>query len=116
MRQDNGISARLFSGPHEEIKTLGTGKILGIPNPIYIMVAFFVVFYFVVYRSSFGRHVAAVGSNESAVKISGVNVDAVKIGVYALVALTAGLASVVRTSQALIGMPSMAAGFVLVTV
>ena len=66
------------------------------------------------YRSSFGRHVAAVGSNESAVKISGVNVDAVKIGVYALVALTAGLASVVRTSQALIGMPSMAGGFVLV--
>jgi ribose transport system permease protein len=98
----------------KQFMTIGTGKLLGIPNPIYVMVAFFAVFYLVVYRSSFGRHVAAVGSNESAVKISGVNVDAVKIGVYALVALCSGLASVVRTSQALIGMPSMAPGFVLV--
>jgi ribose/xylose/arabinose/galactoside ABC-type transport system permease subunit len=98
----------------KQFMTIGTGKLLGIPNPIYVMVVFFAIFYFIVYRSSFGRHVAAVGSNESAVKISGVNVDAVKIGVYALVALTAGLASVVRTSQALIGMPSMAPGFVLV--
>ena len=98
----------------KQFMSIGTGKLLGIPNPIYVMVIFFAIFYLVVYRSSFGRHVAAVGSNESAVKISGVNVDAVKIGVYALVALTAGLASVVRTSQALIGMPSMAAGFVLV--
>ena len=98
----------------KQFMTIGTGKLLGIPNPIYVMVIFFAIFYLVVYRSSFGRHVAAVGSNESAVKISGVNVDAVKIGVYALVALTAGLASVVRTSQALIGMPSMAPGFVLV--
>jgi ribose transport system permease protein len=98
----------------KQFMTIGTGKLLGIPNPIYIMVAFFAVFYLIVYRTSFGRQVAAVGSNESAVKISGVNVDAVKIGVYALVAFTAGLASVVRTSQALIGMPSMAPGFVLV--
>ena len=114
-----GVALLITSGKmivikQREFLAIGTGKILGIPNPIYIMVAFFVIFYFVVYRSSFGRHVAAVGSNESAARISGVNVDAVKIGVYALVALTAGLASVMRTSQALIGMPSMASGFVLV--
>ena len=40
------------------------------PHPIYVMVAFFGLFYLVVYRSSFGRHVAAVGSNESAVTAS----------------------------------------------
>jgi ribose transport system permease protein len=94
--------------------TIGTGKLLGIPIPIYVMVVFFLIFYLVVYRSSFGRHVAAVGSNESAARISGLNVDGVKIGVYVLVALMAGVASVIRTSQALIGMPSMSPGFVLV--
>ena len=57
---------------------------------------------------------AAVGSNESASRISGLNVDLVKIGVYVLVAFMAGVASVIRTSQALIGMPSMSPGFVLV--
>ena len=40
--------------------------------------------------------------------------DAIKVGVYVLVAVMAGVTSVVRTSQALIGMPSMAPGFVLV--
>jgi ribose transport system permease protein len=94
--------------------TIGTGKLIGIPIPIFIMVVFFGIFFLVTYRSSFGRHVAAVGSNESASRISGLNVDLVKIGVYVLVALMAGVASVIRTSQALIGMPSMSPGFVLV--
>jgi len=98
----------------KQFMTIGTGKLLGVPVPIYLMALFFGLFYLVVYRSSFGRHVAAVGSNESAVRISGLDVDLVKIGVYVLVAFTAAVASVVRTSQALIGMPSMSPGFVLV--
>jgi ribose transport system permease protein len=98
----------------KQFMNIGTGKLLGIPVPIYIMVVFFGIFYLVVYRSSFGRQVAAVGSNESACKISGLNVDAIKIGVYILVAFTSGVASVIRTSQALIGSPSMSPGFVLV--
>jgi len=98
----------------KQFMTIGTGKLLGIPIPIYIMVVFFAVFYLVVYRSPFGRHVAAVGSNESASRISGLDVDLVKIGVYVLVAFMAGVAGVIRTSQALIGMPSMSPGFVLV--
>lgn len=98
----------------KQFMAIGTGKLFGVPVPIYIMVLFFGLFYLVVYRSSFGRHVAAVGSNESAARISGLNVDLVKIGVYVLVAFTAAVASVIRTSQALIGMPSMSPGFVLV--
>jgi ribose transport system permease protein len=98
----------------KQFMTIGTGKLLGIPIPIYVMVVLFGIFYLVVYRTSFGRHVAAVGSNENASRISGLNVDLVKIGVYVLVALMAGIASVIRTSQALIGMPSMSPGFVLV--
>jgi ribose transport system permease protein len=98
----------------KQFMAIGTGKLLGVPVPIYIMVLFFGLFYLVVYRSSFGRHVAAVGSNESAARISGLNVDLVKIGVYVLVAFASAVASVIRTSQALIGMPSMSPGFVLV--
>ncbi len=99
---------------HKQFMTIGTGKLLGIPIPIYVMVIFFGIFYLITYRSPFGRHVAAVGSNESASRISGLNVDWIKIGVYVLVALMAGVASVIRTSQALIGSPSMSPGFVLV--
>jgi ribose transport system permease protein len=100
----------------KQFMELGTGKTLGIPNQIYVMILFFAIFYIILYHTSFGRQVSAVGSNENAARISGVNVDLAKIGVYILVAFTAGLTGVIRTSQALIGMPSMAAGFVLVAI
>jgi ribose/xylose/arabinose/galactoside ABC-type transport system permease subunit len=95
---------------------LGTGKSLGIPNPIYIMVILFVIFYFILYHTPFGRHISAVGSNESAARISGLNVDLIKIAVFALVSFTAGVAGTIRTSQTLIGIPTMAPGFVLVAI
>jgi len=95
---------------------LGTGKTLGIPNPIYIMVILFVIFYFILYHTPFGRHISAVGSNESAARISGLNVDLIKIAVFGLVSFTAGVAGTIRTSQTLIGIPTMAPGFVLVAI
>jgi ribose transport system permease protein len=100
----------------KEFMEVGTGKTLGIPNPIYLMIVFFILFYVILYHTPFGRHISAVGSNENAARISGLRVDAVKIAVYILVAFTSGTASVIRTSQALIGMPSMASGFVLVAI
>ena len=102
---------------HEkEFMVIGTGKILGIPIPIYIMMFLFIVFYLILYHTTFGRHVSAVGSNENATRISGVNVDIVKIMVFVLVSFTAGVTGVIRTSQALIGVPTMSPGFVLVAI
>ena len=98
----------------KQFMELGTGKLGGIPIPIFVMVFFFIVFYLLLYHTPFGRHISAVGSNENAARISGLKVDGVKILVYTLVAFTSGVASVIRTSQALIGSPSMSPGFVLV--
>jgi len=95
---------------------IGTGKLLGIPNPIWIMVALFIIFYLLLYQSSLGRHISAVGSNENAARISGLNVTFVKIMVYVLVSLTASINGVIRTSQAMIGIPSMAPGFTLTVI
>ncbi len=93
---------------------IGTGRLLGIPIPIYIMIVLFIVFYLVLYNSPLGRHVSAIGSNEYASRISGLNVDLVKIVVFILVSFTAGVAGMIRTSQTLIGIPTMSPGFVLV--
>jgi ribose transport system permease protein len=109
-------SGKMVVIKEKQFMELGTGKTFGVPNQIYLMVLFFVIFYLILYHTPFGRKVSAVGSNETAARISGVNVDLVKVGVYILVAFTAGLTSVIRTSQALIGLPSMAAGFVLVVI
>jgi ribose/xylose/arabinose/galactoside ABC-type transport system permease subunit len=78
------------------------------------MIILFVIFYFILYHTPFGRHISAVGSNESAARISGLNVDIIKVAVFVLVSFTAGVAGTIRTSQTLIGIPTMAPGFVLV--
>ena len=102
---------------HEKVfMEVGTGKLLGVPNPIYIMVVLFVIFYFILYHTPFGRHISAVGSNESAARISGLKVDLIKIFVFVLVSFTAGVAGTIRTSQTLIGIPTMSPGFVLVAI
>ncbi len=95
---------------------IGTSKFLGVPIPIYIMVVLFIIFYLLLYQTPLGRHISAVGSNENAARISGLNVVFIKIIVYVLVAFTASINGVIRTSQAMIGIPSMAPGFTLLVI
>lgn len=84
-----------------------------IPAPIIYMVVIFVVFYVLLNQTTFGRHIAAVGSNEQAARMSGLNVTVIKTLVYVLVAFTASIVGIIRTSQTLIGIPTMAPGFTL---
>ncbi|MHB8280849.1 MAG: ABC transporter permease [Candidatus Humimicrobiaceae bacterium] len=94
--------------------SIGASKAFNlIPTPIIYMVVLFAIFYLILNQTSFGRHVAASGSNEQAAKMSGLNVNLIKTVVYILVAFSASIVGVIRTSQTLIGIPTMAPGFTL---
>lgn len=100
----------------EKFTVIGTGKLIGVPNPIWIMLVLFILFFLLLNQTPYGRHICAIGSNESAARISGLNVTFVKIMVYILVSFTASINGVIRTSQAMIGIPSMAPGFTLLVI
>jgi ribose/xylose/arabinose/galactoside ABC-type transport system permease subunit len=100
----------------EKFTVIGTGKLIGVPNPIWIMLVLFILFFLLLNQTPYGRHICAIGSNESAARISGLNVTFVKIMVYVLVSFTASINGVIRTSQAMIGIPSMAPGFTLLVI
>jgi ribose transport system permease protein len=100
----------------EKFTVIGTGKLIGVPNPIWIMLVLFIMFFLLLNQTPYGRHICAIGSNESAARISGLNVTFVKIMVYVLVSFTASINGVIRTSQAMIGIPSMAPGFTLLVI
>ena len=78
---------------------LGKGYILGIPVPVMTMAISFIVLYFILKKTTFGRRVYAVGGNEEASILSGINADRIKIYVYALTGLLAALASLILTSR-----------------
>ena len=67
-------------------------------------------------RVPFGKHILALGSNEKSAYLSGVNVNRVKIMVYAMSGLFAACAGVYRTAQVASGSPTAGNGFILVTV
>lgn len=90
-------------------KFFGGGYILSLPAPMLIMIGVFVVLYIVLNHTPFGRHICAVGSNEQAAVYSGLNVDRIKIAVFAIVGLAASIAAVIQTSQ-LMGVNSGTSG------
>jgi ribose/xylose/arabinose/galactoside ABC-type transport system permease subunit len=78
---------------------LGSGYIGPIPVPIIVFALVWLVVAYVLRHTQFGRHVYAVGANEEAARLFGIDVDLVKIKVYALSGLLAGLAGVVTVSR-----------------
>lgn len=67
--------------------------------PIIYWVVLAVLLYIVFTRTTFGRQVIAVGSNERATKLSGVNVNAIKRRIYALMGLLVSLSAVLQVSR-----------------
>lgn len=92
---------------------VGGGYIAGIPLPVIILVLVALIGFFILNYTKFGRHVYAVGGNEHSANVSGVRVKPVKIAVYCIVGLAAGLAGIVLSSRVMSGSPVLGTGYEL---
>ena len=77
---------------------LGRGNVFGIPFPVVLFVLLFVLFSFVLGKTTFGRRVYATGSNEVSAKLSGVNIIKTKIAVYVISGCMAALSGLILLS------------------
>jgi ribose transport system permease protein len=77
---------------------LGGGDFLGLPVPFLIFVALSIIAAIVLKRSVFGRQLYAVGGNERAAMLTGLNVDRLKMSVYVMSSVLAGLAGIIEVS------------------
>lgn len=96
-----------IAGLPKSFLTIGAGYILGIPIPAIIAAIVMAIGYFILSRTAFGRNVYAVGGNEEAAMLSGINVSRIKILVYLLSGVCAGIAGVVLTSRVISGQPTL---------
>ena len=78
---------------------IGAKKILGFPLPVYFMLIVAAVSWFVLRKTVYGRYVYAVGGNETASAISGINTRRVSILCYVLSGLTTALGGIVLASM-----------------
>ncbi|HDM8045591.1 TPA: ribose ABC transporter permease [Vibrio campbellii] len=102
-----------FTDTADAFAWFGTGYALGIPVPVWLMVIVFAAAWYLLNHTRFGRYVYALGGNESATRLSGINVDRVKIGVYAICGMLAALAGIIVTSRLSSAQPTAGMGYEL---
>ncbi len=80
-------------------KFLGAGYVGPVPTPVVTMLIVFVVGLIVLNRTQMGRHIYAVGGNDTAARFSGISVAKVKFFVYSFSGLMSGLAGITIASR-----------------
>lgn len=102
-----------FTDVADSFAWFGTGYVLSIPVPVWIMAIVFGLAWFVLNHTRFGRYIYALGGNEAATQLSGIRVDRIKIGVYAASGFLAALAGIIVTSRLSSAQPTAGMGYEL---
>lgn len=97
----------------EDFFVLGQSRFLGVDTPIWITIACFLVFGFILNRTVFGRDTLAVGGNLEAAHLAGIAVDRVKIAIFTAQGVMAAFAGLVLASRMTSGQPNTSQGFEL---
>jgi ribose transport system permease protein len=106
-------NGRPISGFDETFRFLGAGYIGAIPVPVIIMFLLLIVIYILLKKTPLGRYIYAIGGNEKATKLSGINTDKIKIAVYALNGFLAAVSGIILTSRLNSAQPMAGEGYEL---
>lgn len=102
-----------FSDNADLFGWFGIGRPFGIPTPVWLMIIVFAAAWYLLHHTRLGRYIYALGGNEAATRLSGINVDRIKIIVYALCGLLAALASVIEVARLSSAQPMAGNGYEL---
>ncbi|WP_027525963.1 ABC transporter permease [Bradyrhizobium sp. Ec3.3] len=109
-----GISqARSVRGYPEWFYFIGQENLFGVPAQLWLLLIAIVVSAIVLDRTTFGRTLYAIGNNETAARFSGLPVDRVKLIIYTLSGLMAGLSACVLVSRVTTTRSDMGIGYEL---
>lgn len=95
---------------------LGKGEIGNITYSIIIMLVLFILFYIILTRTSYGRHIYAVGGNTIASRLSGIRIDRIKISAYVICSILSALVGMLIAARMSSGHASSGEGFLFNTI
>lgn len=102
-----------ITGLGEGFAMLGTRSLLGVPTPVWIAGSLVGVFVLLAKKTRLGRYIYAVGGNEQTARLSGLNVNRVKVIVYTLAGALSAVAGLIMTSRLDSAQPNAGAGYEL---
>lgn len=91
--------SRPITGLGDVFRWIGWGYLGRIPIPIFLTVVVLVVSYYVLTQTKLGRYIYAVGGNEEASRLSGINVSKILIMAYVICGLLAALSGIISASR-----------------
>lgn len=92
---------------------IGQGNILGIPVPMVLLILVAVGAHVLLNYTRFGRHVYAIGGNEQAARVSGININRSTLIIYTMAGALAGLAGIISAARIGSGNPQLGTGIEL---
>lgn len=92
---------------------LSGGSVFGIPNPVIYFISLGLIFNFILRRTVLGKDIYAIGSNEEAARLSGVNIVKVKLMVYGFCGFLSGISGIILASRLISAQPTEGAGYEL---
>jgi ribose transport system permease protein len=102
-----------ITGLGETFVRIGSGRLLGVPNQVWIAAGIVVAAAILLKKTRLGRYIYAVGGNEVAAKLSGVNVKKVKLLVYTIAGGLSAVGGLIVTSRLNSATPIAGEGFEL---
>jgi inositol transport system permease protein len=106
-------SGRPVSDLTDDYNFIGQGDFLGIPVPILILVIMAIVTHVLYSQTKFGKYIYAIGGNEQAARVSGINVSKYKMLMYVYAGLLSGLAGLVVSARIGSGQSGQGVGYEL---
>ncbi|NLB21631.1 MAG: ribose ABC transporter permease, partial [Clostridium sp.] len=92
---------------------IGRGFLGPVPIPVYLMLAIFLIAYYILNHTRIGRYIYSTGSNEEATMYSGIKTNRVKLFVYAASGMMASIAGILITARLGSAQPTAGAGYEL---
>ncbi len=98
----NGQSISIFN---DAFRWIGTGRILGLPAPLWILVAVAIGFYVFMHKSIVGRNYYAIGGNAIVARLSGLNIPSYRVAIYVVSGIMAGVGGIMLAARTGSGQP-----------
>jgi len=89
----------------------GRGILLGVPVPVWMFILVSIGVYILLNKTIIGREIYAIGGNEEAAKVSGININKVKLIVYLIVGVLASFSGILLASRLTAGIPGSGNGY-----
>jgi methyl-galactoside transport system permease protein len=105
--------AQPIGGLRDDYTVIAKGSVFGIPYLLIIAVVFGVLMWFLFNKTRHGKYMYAIGGNENAAEVAGVNTSKVKIKIYTLAAMLYALGGILLAAKAGGTSVNMGAGYEL---